>query len=161
MAIKIKEHETIEELKKEIRQSTDDGRYQLRLRTILMAREGYSYKTVLEKMLISKNTYYDWLHRYNKGGCEALKNIKIPGRKEGNPKYDTKIFTDIFKTLDKMDEYWSTPKIQKLIETKHGIKVPLETIRSRLKKAGYSYKSNRPSPYKGDKELQEEFKKTR
>ena len=71
------------------------------------------------------------------------------------------IFTDIFKTLDKMDEYWSIPKIQKLIETKHGIKVPLETIRSRLKKAGYSYKSNRPSPYKGDKELQEEFKKTR
>ena len=110
-------------------------------------------KTILEKMLISKNTYYDWIHRYNEGGCKALKKIKIPGRKEGNPKYDAKIFTDIFTALDKMDEYWSLPKIQKSIEIEHGIKVPLETIRARLKRAGYSYKSNRPSPYKGDAQL--------
>jgi len=58
-----------------------------------------------------------------------------------------------------MDEYWSIPKMQKFVEEKHGIKVPYETMRMRVKRAGYSYKSNRPSPYKGDKELQVEFKK--
>jgi len=40
------------------------------------------------------------------------------------------------------------------------VQVPDETMRMRVKRAGYSYKSNRPSPYKGDEELQEEFKKT-
>ena len=158
MAIKIKEHETIEELKKEIRESVD-GRYQLRLRTILLAREGNSYKTIVDKMLINTATYYKWLHHYNDGGCQALKNIKITGRKEGNPKYDAKIFTEVYEALDIMDEYWSIPKMQKLVEEKHGIKVPYETMRWRVKKAGYSYKSNRPSPYKGDEELQVEFKK--
>ena len=39
MVIQIKEHETVEELKKNIRESVD-GWYQLRLRTILLAREG-------------------------------------------------------------------------------------------------------------------------
>jgi len=58
-----------------------------------------------------------------------------------------------------MDEYWSIPKMQKLVEELHGVKVPYETMRMRVKRAGYSYKSNRPSPYKGDAELQEEFKK--
>jgi len=58
-----------------------------------------------------------------------------------------------------MDEYWSVPKMQKLVEELHGIVVPYETMRLRIRKAGYSYKSNRPSPYKGDLELQEEFKK--
>jgi len=158
MAIKIKEHETIEELKKEIRESVD-GRYQLRLRTILLAREGNSYKTIVDKMLINTATYYKWLHHYNDGGCQALKNIKITGRKEGNPKYDAKIFTEVFEKLDAMDEYWSIPKMQKFVEEKHGIKVPYETMRMRVKRAGYSYKSNRPSPYKGDEELQAEFKK--
>jgi transposase len=39
------------------------------------------------------------------------------------------------------------------------LEVPNETMRMRVKRAGYSYKSNRPSPYKGDKVKQEEFKK--
>ena len=50
--------------------------------------------------------------------------------------------------------------MQKLVEEKHGVKIPCKTVRHRVKKAGYSYKSNRPSPYKGNKELQDEFKKT-
>ena len=65
----------------------------------------------------------------------------------------------MFEKLNAMDEYWSIPKMQKLVEELHSIKVPYETMRMRVKRAGYSYKSNRPSPYKGDAQLQEEFKK--
>ena len=39
MAIKIIEHNTIEELKREVR-DTVDGRYQLRLNTIILAKQG-------------------------------------------------------------------------------------------------------------------------
>ncbi len=159
MAIKIIEHNTIEELKREVR-DTVDGRYQLRLNTIILAKEGLKTKDIFKKMLISKNTYYHWLHSYNDGGVQALKAIKRVGQKNGNPKYDNKIFKEIFEKLDLMEEYWSIPKMQKLVLEVHKIEVPEETMRMRVKRAGYSYKSNRPSPYKGDEEQQEEFKKT-
>ena len=89
---------------------------------------------------------------------ESLKQHNS-GRKDGNPKYDDKIFIEVFEKLELMQEYWSIPKMQKLVLELHKIKVPYETMRMRVKRAGYSYKSNRPSPYKGDKALQEEFKK--
>lgn len=110
-------------------------------------------------LLISRHVYYTWIHKYNNGGMQALKQHNS-GRKDGDPKYDDKIFAEVFEKLDLMQEYWSIPKMQKLVLELHEIHVPYETMRMRVKRAGYSYKSNRPSPYKGDEELQEEFKKT-
>ena len=157
MRLKIAEHNTIEELEEEIR-AQQPGRYRLRLQAILLAKQGKSNKEVQKTLLISRHAFYSWIHKYNDGGLEKLKEYNR-GRKEGNPKYDAKIFAEVFEALERMDEYWSIPKMQKLVEEKHGIKVPYETMRHRVKKAGYSYKSDRPSPYKGDKGLQEEFKK--
>jgi transposase len=42
----------------------------------------------------------------------------------------------------------------------YNIKIPEESLRRKVHKAGYSWKSSRPSPYKGDKKKQEDFKKT-
>ena len=75
------------------------------------------------------------------------------------PEYDDYIFQELFERLDLMQEYWSVIKMQKFVKELHNIEVPNETMRMRVKRAGYSYKSNRPSPYKGDKTKQEEFKK--
>lgn len=158
MNIKLADYNTIEELQYEARWSKD-GRYQLRVNTIILVKQREKRANILSKMMISKNTYYHWIHTYNIGGLEALKNIKKTGRKEGNPKYDDKIFKELFQKLDMMDEYWSIPKMQKLVLELHKISVPYETMRMRVKRAGYSYKSNRPSPYKGDENKQEHFKK--
>lgn len=158
MAIKIEEHNSIDELRKEVRHSTD-GRYQLRLNSIILAKEKMPIKEILKKMLIGRTAYYRWVDAYNKGGMQALKNIQYSGQKDGNPKYDSKIFKEVFEKLDLMDEYWSVPKMQKLVLELHGVDVPYETMRMRVKRAGYSYKSNRPSHYKGDEAKQEEFKK--
>jgi len=156
-AIKLKEHDTEEELLQEIR-NIKNGRYQHRLRAVLFLKRGYKAKDIQKELLISSATYCSWIKKYNEHGKDILKEHRS-GRKEGNPKYDAKLFQEVYEALDAMDEYWSIPKMQKLVEEKHGVKVPYETMRLRIKKAGYSYKSNRPSPYKGDKELQEEFKK--
>ena len=86
------------------------------------------YKDIFEKMLISKNTYYHWLHSYNDGGTEALKAIKRVGQKNGNPKYDDKIFKELFEKLDLMDEYWSIPKMQELVLKLHNVQVPYAYI---------------------------------
>jgi len=157
MRLKIAEHNTIEELEEEIKSRQPD-RYRLRLQVILLAKQGMSNTEVQKTLLISRHAFYTWIHKYNNGGIRSLMQYHR-GRENGNPKYDAKIFAEVFEALDKMDEYWSIPKMQKLVEELHGIKVPYETMRMRVKRAGYSYKSNRPSPYKGDEELQAEFKK--
>jgi transposase len=158
MRIKIAEHNTIEEIENEIKLVLP-GRYRLRLQTIFLAKKGMHPNDIQTILLVSTYAYYDWIHKYNSGGMQALKQHNS-GRKEGNPKYDSKIFVELFEKLDLMQEYWSIPKMQKLVLELHKIDVPYETMRMRVKRAGYSYKSNRPSPYKGDEELQKEFKKT-
>ncbi len=155
--IQVKDHDSEETILKEIRNS-NDGRYQHRLRTILLAKRKVLSRDIRKELLISSATYCKWLKLYNEYGKERLKQHNS-GRKGGNPKYDKKIFEEVFEKLDAMDEYWSVPKMQKLVYELHEINVPYETMRMRVKRAGYSYKSNRPSPYKGDKELQEVFKK--
>lgn len=156
--IKIKDLDSEEELLQEIRNSKN-GRYQHRLRTIVLAKRNVLVKDIKKELLISSATYCKWIKLYNEYGKERLKEHHS-GRKGGNPKYDEKIFKEVFEKLDAMEEYWSVPKMQKLVYELHSIHVPSETMRMRVKRAGYSYKSNRPSPYKGDKELQETFKKT-
>ena len=156
-AIQLKNHDTEEELLREIRNTTN-GRYQHRLRTILLVKRGMTSKAIREEMLISSATYSKWLKNYNEHGKEILKQHNS-GRKDGNPKYEEKIFKEVFEKLDLMEEYWSIPKMQKLVLELHNVQVPDETMRMRIKRAGYSYKSNRPSPYKGDEELQDNFKK--
>ena len=44
-----------------------------------------------EEMLISSATYSKWLKDYNEDGKEILKQHNS-GRKNGNPKYEDKIF---------------------------------------------------------------------
>jgi len=158
MKVILKDRDTVDELKKEIREARD-GRYQLRLRAILMAKQGVKPVDIVDELLISIPTYYSWIHKYNNGGKESLKKHGS-GRATGNTKFKQSIFDELLKKLDDMTEYWSVAKMKEFIKEEYGVNIHNETIRIRLKKVGYSYKSSRPSPYKGDKEKQEEFKKT-
>ena len=78
--LELKEHNTIEELKKEIRK-TKDGRYLLRVQCILLRKEGMKPGEI-EELLISRNTYSKWIKRYNEKGLEGLKTKKPSGRKK-------------------------------------------------------------------------------
>ena len=157
-ALKIENHDSEEELRKEIR-NTKNGRYQLRLRVILSVKIGMSSSEIRKELLISSATYSNWIQKYNANGKEALKQHNS-GRAEGNPKWDASIFYELFKKLDLMQEHWSIVKMQQWIKEEYDKDIPYSTIEYRLHKANYSWKTNRPSPYKGDKDKQEEFKKT-
>jgi transposase len=158
MAIEVKEHDSIEELKREIRQAKD-GKYRNRLQTILLSKQKKKVKDIKEYMLISHPTYISWIKKYNDGGKEALRDM-CSGRKGGNPKWDKAIFEALFKKLDSMEEWWSVPKMREWIEEEYKKSIPKQTIEYHLHKNNYSWKTNRPSPYKGDKQKQEDFKKT-
>jgi len=153
--LEVKDLHTIEELKREIK-NAKDGRYSLRLRCVLLKKEGKSTKEIQENLLVSRGFIAKWIHRYNEEGLEALKYRHTGGKKEV---WTIKYFKELFEELDKNRGFWTIKKMQKFIEKKHNVKIPEESIRRKLHKYKYSWKTSRPNPYKGDKEKQEEFKK--
>ncbi len=144
MRLKIIEHNTLETLRDEASKSRD-RRYQARLEVIILAMRGVPSKLIQKEVPISPKTYYFWVHSYNDGGMQALKEIKTTGRSEGNPKYDAVIFLELFERLDVMREQWSVVKMQKFVKKLHAVDVPYETMRMRVKRAGYAYRSKRVS----------------
>lgn len=139
MRLKIAEHNTIEALQEAMAQ-TDDKRFRSRLQVILLAREGVSPRSIQHKVSISPKTYYFWVHRYNEGGMQALKETRTTGRSEGNPKYDDAVFIELFGRLQHAQEHWTVSKMQQFVKEVHGVDVPYETMRMRVKRAGLSRK---------------------
>jgi len=140
--------------------TTTDGRYRLRVQTILYVLQNKRTEDIHKQLMVSTYSIFSWIKKYNEEGLEGLRTISKGGRKEGNPKWDNAIFEALFEKLDQMEEYWSAPKMQVWIEEKFGVTIPQRTIRRRLEVGGYSYKSSRPNPYKADPKLQDAFKKT-
>jgi transposase len=111
-------------------------------------------------LIISRPALFRWVKWYNEKGLERIRDVSSGGRPEGNPKWDNSIFDALFAKLDAMEEFFSVPKMQVWIEETYGKKIPERTIHDRLRVGGYSFKSSRPNPYKGDPNLQAQFKKT-
>jgi len=155
--LEIKNHDDVETLREEIRH-TDDGKYQLRLRAILMRKEGAKSIQIQRELRIGPQTYARWVKKYNEGGKEALARIK-PGNKKGRVIWNPAIFDALVEHVKKTQGYWNIPRMQQWIEKEYGMKIPYETLRGHVKKRGLSYKSARPSPYLGDEEAKEDFKK--
>ena len=112
---------------------------------------------IVERLTVDAKSVTTWLQRYNEKGTPALLSNK-GGRPEGNPKWDTTIFTDLAKEIEK-GGYWSIPRMQEWLTTHKKKSVPEQTVWYRMDQLGYSYKSAKPSPIGGNKEKQADFKK--
>ncbi len=154
---KVASHHTLAELIEAKNMSSDDGQ-KLRLRAIINIKKGKFLKQVSEDLVVSQKSLGVWLNRYNTKGISGLVTNK-GGRSEGNPKWDTNIFSSLGKTIRTIGGYWSIPKMQEWIKEKYQENIPEQTVWYHLDRLGFSYKSSRPHPYKGDRERQESFKK--
>ena len=148
---------TLDELLEAKNKSSDQGQ-KLRLRAIINIKKGKLIKQVSEELLVSRKSISEWQNRYNDAGIKGLRSNK-GGRSEGNPKWDTKIFDCLGEMIKKTGGYWSIPKMQDWIKEKYQKTIPEQTVWYHLDILGFSYKSSRPHPYKGDKAKQESFKK--
>ena len=155
--LEIKNHDDAETLRHEIRHAKD-GKYQLRLRAILMCKEGAKSIQIQRELKIGPHTYARWVKKYNEGGKEALARMK-QGNKKGRVIWEPKIFDELVEEIRQSQEYWTLKRMQSWIEKRYGKTIHLETIRYNVRKRGLSHKSARPSPYLGDKGAQEDFKK--
>ena len=153
----LKTTHTISELIAIKNKSTDEGQ-KLKLRAIINLKRGKLVKQVSDELVVSRQSLSAWQKIYNERGVDGLLTNK-GGRTEGNPVWDTAIFTALTNHVKEKGGYWSVPKIQEWIEKKYNKVIPLQTIWYHLCLLEFSYKSSRPSPYKGDTERQESFKK--
>ena len=154
---KVAPHHTLDELVLAKNKSSDDGQ-KLRLRAIINIKKGKLLRQVSEELIVSEKSLGIWLARYNSFGEQGLVSNK-GGRREGNPTWDSSIFMGLSEHLRTTGGYWSIPKMQEWIENKYKKAIPEQTVWYHLNKLGFSYKSARPHPYKGDRERQEAFKR--
>jgi transposase len=150
-------HHTLDELFEIKNKSSDDGQ-KLRLRAIINIKKGKLITQVAEDLSVSRKSVGAWRATYNEKGADGLVSNK-GGRSEGNPKWDSEIFERLGEHIKTAGGYWSVPKMQGWVKETFKETIPLQTIWYHLVVLGFSYKSARPHPYKGDKDRQESFKK--
>ncbi len=149
-------HDTATELREKLRTAHDEA-FKNRIKAILLAIEGKKRYEIVERLAVDAKSVTTWVHRYNAHGVSALISNK-GGRPEGNPKWDVSIFNDLAQEIDK-GGYWSIPRMQEWLKQKYKKDIPEQTVWYRMDTLGYSYKSARPHPVKGDRERQKTFKK--
>ena len=152
----LRAHDSVSALKRALKESPDADQ-RTRIRTIISIKEGTTKTATAKRFVVSRTSVVSWVAAYNKGGVAALVMSK-GGRPEGNPLWETSIFDDLAKEIDK-GGYWSIPRMMAWIKTHHKKEVPEQTVWYRMNKLNYSYKSARPHPVLGNKERQEAFKK--
>ena len=148
---------SIQELKTTLKHASDEAE-KTRLRVLILIKQGKTKTGIAEEFGIERGTIIDWIKRYNSLGLNGL-HSNLGGRKEGNPKWDTEIFSSLVKEIDRQGKYWSIPLMRQWIKEKYKQDIPEQTVWYHMDKQGYSYKSARPHPYLGNKEKQESFKK--
>ena len=139
-------------------QVTQSQGEKVRVRAIIKIGQGKQIQTIASELMVSRRSISTWSKRFYAQGVVGLQDNK-GGRKEGNPKWDTEIFTMLIKEIDTQEKYWSIPVMMQWIKRKYNLDIPEQTVWYHIDKLGYSYKSSRPHPHLGNKEKQEAFKK--
>lgn len=155
--IKLKNKHHLSVLKKQLKKSKDE-KYKTRLKAIILIKKGRTRNETAENLVVSLKSLTEWIKTYNESGYLGLRSKKT-GRPKGKTKWDSGIFERLTKEIDKSERYWSVPIMRDWLEKEEKKIIPESTIWYRVIQIGYSHKSSRPYPYKGDKEKQERFKK--
>ncbi|MDR2905089.1 MAG: helix-turn-helix domain-containing protein [Helicobacteraceae bacterium] len=124
--------------------NTNDGVFRLRLMIVekLLSEPDMSLQAIAESLIVNRETVTKCLNLFNQGGLEMLRP-KRAGRKEGNPKYDSGIFSDLIRVLGESREEWSVYKMQDYIRDRHEVTVPESTIYYRIAKLGFAKRARR------------------
>ncbi len=154
--IPVAPHATNSELRQALKHA--DEAQKTRIRVIINIQDGLARIDIARSFSITQNSITNWVKRYNAGGSDALATNK-GGRPEGNPKWDTSIFDELVKEINKTKKYWSIPLMMNWIKEHYKLAIPEQTVWYHMDARNMSYKSARPHPHLGDKERQEAFKK--
>ncbi len=158
----VKTHHTVKQLQKLYR-TQKNARLARRIHGVYLAKKGLTCPEIMEITGSARRTIQQWVHQYNTGGIEALKDSPRPGQ-------PTKLSRQRELAFCKRIEAGPTDKdgasvfngavIRQMLEKEFGASYSLWGTYHLLYRLGYSCLCPRPQHEKADPGLQEEFKKT-
>ena len=158
----VKTHHTLKELQKLYR-TQNNARLAQRIHGVYLACKGLTCPQIMEITGSARRTIQQWIHKYNAGGIDALKDSPRPGQ-------PTKLSREKEFAFRKRIEAGPTGKdgayvfngvvIRRILEKEFGAGYSLWGIYHLLNRLGYSCLCPRPQHEKADPGGQEEFKKT-
>ena len=157
----VAEHLSIDELKSLIAQVSDKLLF-IRLRVVLLAREGETAVTIAHALGISRRAVQRWVARYNAEGVDGLADRPRPGQ----PKH---LLDEAIEGFRQRIEAGPLPQdgvctlrgrdIQTILQKEFGVIHSLSGVYVLLHRLGYSCLVPRPRHRKANPAAQEDFKK--
>jgi len=140
-----------------------NARLARRIHGIYLASKGLTCSPIMEITGASRRTVQQWVHRYNTGGIEALREAPRPGQPTKLSRAQERAFRKRLEAgpTDKDGvSVFSGPVIEQILENEFGACYSLWGTYHLLHRLGYSCLCPRPQHEKADPQLQEDFKKT-
>ena len=158
----VKPHHTLKELQ-ELYGTEKNGRLARRIHGVYLASKGLSCPEIMEITGAGRRTIQQWVHQYNTGDIEALKDSPRPGQPTKLPRAKERAFCQRIgagPTPKDGVSVFNGAVIARILEREFGAKYSLWGTYHLLYRLGYSCLCPRPQHEKADPGLQEEFKKT-
>jgi transposase len=158
----VKPHHTQKELQTFYR-TENNAKLARRIHGVYLARKGLPCPQIMEITGSARRTVQQWIHKYNAGGIEVLKDSPRPGQPTKLSRKKEQAFCERIAAgptdQDGVSVFHGTV-IQQILEREFGASYSLWGTYQLLYRLGYSCLCPRPQHEKADPGLQEEFKKT-
>lgn len=150
-------------LRRLARRSTDTRQVR-RLLALAAVYDGASRKEAAAIGGMDRQTLRDWALRFNEGGPDALRNRRGAGRPRLLNEEQMLALSRIVDTgpdpaVDGVVR-WRCVDLQRVVETRFGVRVSLQSLSRLLNELAFSHMSGRPQHPRQDARIVEAFKKT-
>jgi len=141
-----------------------DSKQSRRLLSLAAVLDGMSRTDAARVGGMDRQTLRDWVHRFNDGGPDGLKDIHAGGREPRLSPDQKKQLAHIVETGPDLATdgvvRWRRVDIQRVIKERFGVEFHERYVGTLLKELGFSRLSGRPQHPKQDEQVIEMFKKT-
>ena len=158
----VKPHHTLKELQKLYR-TESNARLARRIHGVYLASKGLTCPQIMEVTGSARRTIQQWVHKYNTGGIEALKDSPRPGQPTKLPRDKERAFCHRIEagpTAKDGVSVFNGSMIRQILKKEFGANYSLWGTYQLLYRLGYRCLCPRPQHEAADPELQKAFKKT-
>jgi transposase len=138
--------------------------YEVRVRAVrAVLEDGKTVTRVAEAFGTNRSTLHRWLARFEAEGQSGLSRRPVPGRPRRMAMLDTQTLTAIvmspashygFET-----DFWTTPRLIQIINSRFGVTVSKQTMMRRLHDAGMSYQKPEREYFELSEEERQEWRR--
>jgi transposase len=159
--MEVAKHLSIDELNA-LSAKQSDKRLFVRLRVVVLAREGKTAEAIASALGVSRSAVQRWVVRYNADGVDGLADRPRPGQPKLLADDAVDRFRERIEAGPRAEDGVCTLRgsdIQAILEREFGVIHSISGVYALLHRLGYSCLTPRPRHKKADQAAQEDFKK--